>query len=103
MLTCILFLSFMCGFSFVLGVAPLPWENRPKLQGLLGGYEPTPKKKRSPLAFIKTIALINKPVVSVTALSKRFSKELDMGQIDMTPEEFFFVKELLIVFFLLVS
>lgn len=101
MLIFILMLAFLSGFSFVLGLSPFSWENRPRLQ-VLTGDEVTGsiKKKKDLWFFLRKVAVINKPL-SLTGISKRIAKDLELGQVDMTPEEFLFIKE--IVIFLLLA
>lgn len=96
MLEMILMLCFLSGFSFMLGVAPVDWENRPKLQFRLD--DTAGKKKRvNPLyLLIKQAAIINKPLTT-GGLGKRIARDLSMGQVNISPEEFFFFKEMAVV------
>jgi len=101
MLDFILLLSFLSAFSFILGFVPLEWEARPKLK-LLGVELNIFSKKRTPLAFLRKIAFINKPFTT-GPLRRRIARDLSMGHVDMTPEEFFLLKEIFIVLLLAVS
>lgn len=95
MLTFILICCFLSAFSFILGLFPLEWERRPTLQ--LFGYEPTSTaKKNDPMVFLRSIALINKPLCA-GPLRQRMLRDLSMGHVNTTPEVFFLFKELIIV------
>lgn len=59
------------------------------------------RPKKDPLAFLKTVALINKPLISVE-LRRRLTRNLVIAQSNMSPEEFIFFKEVTIVAMLLV-
>ena len=79
----------------------MEWEVRPTLQAF--GYEvKSTKKRKNPFAFVRTLALINKPIVAGT-LRRRIAKDLAMGHVNITPEEFFLFKELGIIFTLLIT
>lgn len=101
MLAIVLFFSYLCGFSFILGLVPVQWEMRPTLQAL--GFGPVmPKKKANPLAFLKAIAKVNKPICQ-GPLRRRIIKDLSIAHINITPEEFLLYKELCIIgFFILI-
>jgi len=91
MITFILTLAFLSGFSFILGLFPVETEYRPTLQAF--GYQTNPvKKKKGPFFIIRKVALINKPLVS-GFLRQRIAKDLSMAHVHMTPEEFFLLKE----------
>ena len=97
----IITLCFLSGFSFILGLFPLEWESRPTLQSF--GYDVKPlKKKKSSMGFVRSFALINKPLVS-GGLRKRITRDLSMSHVNLTPEEFFFFKEACIIFVLLLT
>ena len=98
MLIFILMLAFLSGFSFALGLSPFSWESRPRLQVLIGDEAAGQlKKKRDYLwFFIKKSAVINKPL-TLLAIGKRIARDLELGQVDMKPEEFLFIKEIIIV------
>ena len=93
----IMILVFLSGFSFVLGLAPVDWESRPKLQIFLDEAGQGKKRKISPLLLlIRKAAIINKPFIA-GGLGKRIGKDLAMAQINLNPEEFFFIKEMAVI------
>jgi tight adherence protein C len=95
MLFFLLTLCFLSGFSFVLGLFPMHMENRPTLQSF--GYAmPTSQKKRSAGTIFKAVALVNQPLCA-GPLRKRIVKDLSVGHVSITPEEFFLLKELAIL------
>ena len=104
MLTFCLVLAFLSGFSFVMGfLLPIGlMDSRPKLQlqtlDLRGQGQPVVKKKKDPIlrSILKRLAVINKPIGS-TVLRKRISRDLAMARVDLTVDEFLFIKEALIV------
>lgn len=90
------FLSFLAGFTLILGVFPLEWEARPTLQSF--GYDVRSSgRKRNALTFIRSISYINKPLCT-PVIRARLVKELAMAHVNLTPEEFFFFKELCMAF-----
>jgi len=100
MLILILTLAFLGGFSFILGVFPFEWELRPTLRSFGEESAPKKKKKKSSFAnFLRTVALFNRPLCT-GALRKRIIKDLSMAHVNITPEEFFLLKELGIIFIL---
>ncbi len=102
MLEMVLAITYLCGFSFVLGLMPVEWEQRPSLEKM--GLKPIrKKKKKSPLRMLtRRIASLNKPLCSGD-LRRRILRDLGTGHVNMTPEEFFFVKEIGIVLILIIS
>jgi len=94
----ILMCAYLCGFSFILGLIPLEWERRPSL-GELGLEFPHSKRKKNIFSFARTIAGINNPICK-GVLRRRIAKDLEVGHVDLTPEEFLLIKECLIVFIL---
>jgi len=97
----ILTICFLSGFSFILGMFPLDFEQRPTLQAF--GYSTTPlRRKRNPLAILKVVAMFNKPLCT-GVLRKRISRDLSMGHINISPEEFFLFKEISMVFILILT
>ena len=95
LLNFILILCFLSGFSFGYGLLPLEWESRPRLRPL--GFDTSSGKKRKKTRlFFAAIALINKPVVS-GGLRKRMAKDLAMGHVSMSAEEFMLLKEIGVV------
>lgn len=96
---------FFSAFSLVLGLMPLKIDHRPslKLQGFdfntaQGGMKPI--KKESPVRVIldtvRKIAVFNKALCG-PALRQRMSRDLMMGKVDMTVEEFMLIKQLVIM------
>lgn len=90
MLTLMFLCFYLCFFSFVMGLMPVNWEERPTLETL--GLGPVrAKKKKNILTFLRKIALISKPLCT-GALRRRLSKDLTMSRVNMTPEEFLTLK-----------
>lgn len=101
MLMFILTVCFLSGFAFVMGLFPIEMESRPTLSAF--GYDVGQKKKRAnPFAFARGLALFNKPLVGGT-LRQRIVKDLAMANINLTPEEFFLMKEIGIIVILVVT
>lgn len=85
----VLTLCFLSGFSFVLGIFPLEIESRPTLKAF--GYEVNTTKKRSAAAVLRGAALICKPLIA-GPLRTRITKDLAVAHVNITAEEFFFLK-----------
>ena len=101
MLIFILTICFLAGFSFVFGLFPVEMESRPTLKAF--GYAmPTTGKNKNSGSVFKAIALINKPLCA-GPLRKRIAKDLSLAHVNMTPEEFFLCKEVMVIFVLLVT
>ncbi len=95
----VVFLSFLSAFSFFLGLFPPQWEARPTLQNF--GYDTAPaKKKTTIMTIVRSLAYINRPFCS-GVIRVRLIKDLAIAHINLTPEEFFFFKELCIFFVLI--
>ena len=94
--------AFLFGFSLVLGFFPLEFEARPTLKefgfGGGGGYG----KKPLQMAWTQLAAVINKPFC-VGTLRARLLKDLSAAGLDLTPEEFFLIKELCILGILFIT
>jgi tight adherence protein C len=96
---------YLCAFSFVLGLIPLEWEERPTL-GLSeqdyfeGAFKK--KKKFGLFTVLRKFAVINKPFCS-GGLRRRIAADLAIAHVDLTPEEFFFLKEIGVVGLLLLT
>ncbi len=105
MISAIILMIYLSGFSFILGLAPIDWESRPKLK-LFGEEQEQRKKKKNPLgpifAVVRKVALINKPL-TIGVLGKRISRDLSMGRVNLTAEEFFFIKEILVILTLVLT
>jgi len=106
-----LLLAFFAGFALVLGFLPVGFDNRPKLQlkmdDPLEGLAPPPgaeNKKKGLEGFISSItgklALFNRPFV-VSPIGRRMYRDLRTAKSRLTVEEFFLIKEILIVVLLL--
>ena len=100
MLYIIICLAFLSAFSFVLGCFPLEWESRPTLQYFGYDVRPVKKKKLSTKTVLSSISYINKPFCT-GSVRTRLLKDLAMAHVNLTPEEFFFFKELAIAFILI--
>ena len=93
MIQFLLFLWFLFGFSLILGLFPLEWEHRPTLRTF--GYEISekPKKINFLSLALKNVALLNRPLCT-GPLRVRIHRDLSMGHVNLTPEEFFLFKEI---------
>jgi Flp pilus assembly protein TadB len=100
MLYILLFFVFLAGFGIVLSVLPLEWEQRPNLETLsidIGADNLTKKKKRGPLGMItRQIAVINSPICR-GSYRERIIKDLSVARINIQPEEFLLIKEIVII------
>jgi len=93
--------AYFCAFSFVLGLMPMQWEARPTLDSL--GIAPVLKKKKTKaFSLLRMLSIVNKPLCK-GALRSRLIKELSIARVDLTPEEFFVIKELTTCVILLIS
>ena len=101
MVILLLLSAYFCAFSFVLGFMPVEWERRPTLEAL--GITPVgQQKKKKTFSIFKVISVINKPLCK-GVLRRRLFKDLTIGRVKLTPEEFFLVKELTICAVLFIS
>src|SRR6185503_18747995 len=102
MLALILLFTYLSIFFFILGFMPMDYEARPTLEkmGLAPARSRTQKKKRQSL--VRLLANINKPLCKGN-LRKRIAKDLAIAHVDMVPEEFILLKEVLVVGLLLIS
>ncbi len=104
MMFLILLMVYLCAFSFVIGLFPLEWQHRPTLGTL--DFEDQAKKKKTLKDFLRKIthglSRFNKPLLA-GGLHQRISRDLGMGQIDLTSEEFFFIKEIAIAAILILT
>lgn len=101
MLSLLLVFAYLCVFFFVLGFIPVEWEARPTLETL--GLDAKQEKKKTTLFdFIRKIALINKPLCT-GPLRTRIFKDLTMARVNMRPEEFFFLKEVIVVLVMMIT
>ncbi len=101
MLFGILFLSFVAGFWFVLGLFPMKWEVRPTLRAF---QEESLAMKRSGNIFkgLRSVAMINKPLCAGT-IRQRIARDLAKAHSMMTPEEFFLMKEVIMALLLVLT
>jgi pilus assembly protein TadC len=104
-LVCLMFV-FLSAFSFILGFMPINLDNRPRLKLETFDFNAGPSakpKKGSPLntlfKIVRKIAIFNKPLASAV-IRQRISKDLMMGKVDMTVEEFMLVKQVVILLLL---
>jgi len=80
---------------------PVEWEARPTLESL--GMIPVPKKKKTKVfSLLRIFSVINKPFCK-GAIRARLVKDLAIARTNLTPEEFFLIKEITICVILLVS
>ena len=94
MLALLLIFAYLCAVFFVLGLMPLQRENRPRLALAALESAPGAKKKKAMVTHIRKLAMVNKPLC-VGPLRQRITRDLAMARVDMSPEEFIFVKEAL--------
>jgi len=101
MSTLLFICSYFCAFSFVIGFMPVKWESRPTLEAL--GVSPVVKqKKKTGRGIFKAIAAFNKPLCS-GPIRARLSKDLVVARVNLSPEEFFLVKEIGIALILFIA
>jgi tight adherence protein C len=81
---------------------PLEFEIRPTLRDVGFGTGLLSRKKPLKMAWAHLAAMINKPLCGGSVRS-RLLKDLSAGGVNLTPEEFFLVKELCIVVILFLS
>lgn len=100
-----LILAFLAAMLLVLGIRLDLVEARPtlKIHDFGGAPESAIQRPESsglaPFFFIRWLAVINKPLVTAQVRQKLF-KNMSSSYIGLTPEEFFLVKEGLIVVFI---
>jgi tight adherence protein C len=102
-----LLLVFAAGFALILGIWPIEIENRPKLhlqmEDPLAKLMPKPVEvKKKPADFIlgvtSKVALFNRPLAA-SSIGRRMYVDLRMAKTKISVEEFFLIKEILIVLF----
>jgi tight adherence protein C len=101
MIAVIFMCVYMCGFSFVLGLFPPDFERRPTLESL-GVLPESPGKRRNLLGVFRLLSLVNKPLCA-GAVRKRISRDLIIAHVNISPEEFFLIKELAVILALAVT
>lgn len=106
-----LLLAFFAGFALIMGIWPPEVDTRPKLQLNLNDSlgkpdEPADVKKRRSIfvsvlwPMIKRLGTFNAPLVT-SPTGRRMYKDLQMARVNLTVEEFYLIKELLILGFIL--
>jgi pilus assembly protein TadC len=101
MITLLFLCAYFCAFSFVLGLMPMKWESRPTLEAL--GMVPLASKRKRRLSGIFFAAsVINKPLCR-GPVRARLTKDLSVARVNLSPEEFFLVKEIGVILILLIS
>lgn len=89
-LTCL----YLSAFCIIISLIPVEWEKRPTLEGMgIASFGSQPKKKKSPFALFRGLAIINKPICRGT-YRKGLAKDLTMARLGITPEEFMFIQEI---------
>lgn len=97
MIVFFLLCAYLSGFLLIYGVIPIEWEQRPTLEGLGLGLGGEPKKKKNAfIMYLRQIAVFNKPLCA-GPLRRRMAKDLSIGHVNMSPEEFFLLKEIVLV------
>jgi tight adherence protein C len=101
MLALALICMYLSGLSFVLGLMPMQWENRPTLEGL--GYAlPKTKKKANLIALVRKLSVVAKPLVSGT-FRKTITRDLAIAHVNVTPEEFILIQLVVAGVFMLIT
>ena len=97
MLTIILTLAFFSALWFTLATLSLfNAEERPRLQPLDQQSSLLTKvKKNKSFRLLKYLALFNRPLC-VGPLGRRISRDLSIAKVDISPEEFLLIKEIVI-------
>lgn len=95
MLTIILGLTFIATVSTVFILFPLDSMERPRLQPLLGTEAAEKKKPQKRFHMIRQFAIFNRPLC-LGPLGRRISRDLNIGKVDISPEEFILMKEIAI-------
>ena len=88
---------YLCAVFFVLGLIPPQKDARPSLGDLgITLEDPRAKKKKKGFNLFRLLAGINTPICK-GVLRKRITRDLQIGHVNMSPEEFILIKELVIV------
>lgn len=94
MLLVILGLTFIATVSTFFILFPLDYIERPRLQPLLRVEdEPEQKKAKKKFFFIRQFAIFNRPLC-LGPLGRRISRDLNIGKVNISPEEFILLKEI---------
>ena len=95
-----LLLIFFAVFTLILGIMPVSFDQRPTL--MMDKTAVVAKKKQGPLGLllgiVRKVAFFNKPL-AMSPMGRRMFKDLSMGHVDIKVEEFFLIKELLVLAF----
>ena len=103
LLTLALLNIYLCAVFFVIGLFPVDVDKRPTLSALGIDLEDSAKKKKKKgLGLFRVIAALNKPICK-GGLRARMSKDLAIGHVNVSPEEFMLIKELGILIILAVT
>jgi len=101
MFTLLFLCCYFSMFCLVLGLMPLDFESRPTLESL--GMVPISKRRKTKFpSFFSVIASINKPLCK-GVVGDRLTKELSVARFNISPEEFFLIKELLMAALMFIS
>ena len=104
MLVLPLLLTFLAVFAFILGF--VPFDNRPtlKLDIPSGPKPPEPKKTMVAMLFglVLKASVVNKPF-SKSNLGQRIYRDLILSQVRLTVEEFFLLKQILLIVLIWIS
>ena len=106
MLSLAMIFAFLAVVLLVYGVFPtVKSDRRPKLnlQELGAGpqvIDVKPKRKQSPLFFVRLLSIIIKPLI-VPEMRRRLMRDLSISQSDMSPEDFMFFKIVTVTAFLI--
>ncbi len=103
MLFLVLTCAYLAGFCVVIFFMPLEWEKRVTLETFGLSIDKGKKKEsfvKSIITFLRRVSWVNKPICQ-GSFRKRMAKDLAIAHVDMTPEEFMLVKEIVIVVFLM--
>ena len=100
-----LLFAFFAGFALILGLMPVGLDNRPKLQlnmdDPFADLKPASEVKKKGqwdflLMIVGKLALFNRPL-ALSPTGRRMYRDLAMAKTRITVEEFFLIKEILIV------
>jgi len=102
MIILILILVFFCAFTLVTGVfSVIKLDERPTLR-ILADELPKEEKKKKKFSPLAPLAFFNAPLCA-GPLGDRIRKDLGVARVEMTPESFLLVKEILIAVLLFVT
>ncbi len=98
-ITLLIFSSIICLTVFV--TAFIDVENRPRLRPI-DPHAPVEKRKTPLIKQItRAVAAFNKPICA-GPLGKRMAKDIAVARVNLTPEEFLLIKELLIIILMII-